>query len=91
MPARYFAHTLIDAHVYTAKKDGSMAEYDHVPGLRLQLERAPRALPRLTIDPAIQRLDDLKPLLEADTDTVMKHFALTGYEPHPPIAFKVAV
>src|SRR5262249_19780727 len=45
------AHTLVDAHVYTAKADGSMAEYDHVPGLEQQLERAPRALPRLTIDP----------------------------------------
>jgi len=68
-----------------------MAEYDHVPGLRTQLERAPRALPRLTIDPAIQSLDDIRPLLEADTATVMKHFTLTGYEPHPAIPFKVAV
>jgi thymidylate synthase len=91
IPARYFGHTMIDAHVYTAKPDGSMAEYDHVPGLRAQLERAPRALPRLTIDPAIQSLDDLKPLLEADTETVMKHFVLTGYQPHPAISFKVAV
>ena len=36
-------------------------------------------------------LDDIKPLLEADTATVMKHFTLSGYEPYPPIAFKVAV
>jgi thymidylate synthase len=86
-----FAHTLIDAHVYTKKPDGSMAEYDHVPGLLAQLERAPRRLPTLTIDPAIVSLDDLKPLLEADTDTVMRHFKLTGYDPHPPISFKVAV
>ena len=34
IPAARFAHTLIDAHVYTAKPDGSMAEYDHVPGLK---------------------------------------------------------
>lgn len=86
-----FAHTLIDAHLYTAKPDGSMAEYDHVPGVKLQLAREPRPLPKLTIDPAIERLDDLKPLLEADTPTVMKHFVLTGYEPHPAISFKVAV
>ncbi|HEX8791420.1 MAG TPA: thymidylate synthase [Polyangiaceae bacterium] len=86
-----FAHTMIDAHVYTAKADGSMAEYDHVPGLRLQLEREPRPLPKLRIDPSIRALEDLKPLLEADTATVMKHFVLEGYEPHPPIAFKVAV
>jgi thymidylate synthase len=91
IPAGLFAHTLVDAHVYTAKEDGSMAEYDHVPGLKRQLEREPRPLPRLTIDPAIRSLDDLGPLLEADTETVMRHFVLTGYDPHPPIAFKVAV
>jgi thymidylate synthase len=86
-----FAHTLVDAHVYTAKADGSMAEYDHVPGLKKQLERAPRKLPKLRIDPAIKSLSDVEALLEADTDTVMKHFVLEGYEPHPPIGFKVAV
>jgi thymidylate synthase len=91
IPAGLFGHTLVDAHIYTSKPDGSMAEYDHVPGLRRQLERAPRALPRLSIDPAIRSLDDLVPLLEADTETVMRHFVLTGYDPHPPIAFKVAV
>jgi thymidylate synthase len=86
-----FAHTLIDAHVYTAKPDGSMAEYDHVPGLKEQLTRTPRKLPKLTISPEIRKLDDLKPLLEADTDTVMKHFTLDGYDPYPAIKFKVAV
>ena len=89
--AGIFAHTLVDAHIYTAKPDGSMAEYDHVPGLRRQLEREPRQLPRLTIDPAITSPDDLKPLLSASTETVMKSFVLTGYEPHPAISFKVAV
>jgi thymidylate synthase len=89
--AGIFGHTLVDAHVYTAKPDGSMAEYDHVPGLKTQLERTPRALPRLTIDPSIKTLDDIKPLLQADTETVMKHFVLTGYEPYPAIPFKVAV
>ena len=86
-----FAHTMIDAHVYTAKPDGSMAEYDHVPGLQRQLERTPRPLPRLAIDPSIRALDDLRPLLDADTDEVMKRFVLTGYEPYPAIPFKVAV
>jgi thymidylate synthase len=89
--AGIFAHTLIDAHVYTAKPDGSMAEYDHVPGLRLQLERRPRALPRLAIDPSIRSLDDLTPLLSASTEAVMEKFVLTGYEPYPAIPFKVAV
>ena len=91
IPARYFAHTVIDAHIYTSKPDGSMAEYDHVPGLRAQLERAPRTLPRLTIAPSITKLEDLEPLLEADTATVMKDFVLEGYDPHPAIGFKVAV
>jgi thymidylate synthase len=86
-----FGHTMIDAHVYTAKADGSMAEYDHVSGLRTQLTREPRPLPRLAIDPAIRSLDDLKPLLQADTESVMKHFVLSGYAPHPGLAFKVAV
>jgi thymidylate synthase len=89
--AGIFAHTLIDAHVYTAKPDGSMAEYDHVPGLKKQLEREPRQLPRLTIDPEIRSLDDLAPLLSASTETVMSKFVLQGYQPHPAISFKVAV
>jgi thymidylate synthase len=89
--AGLLAHTLVDAHVYTAKADGTMAEYDHVPGLTKQLEREPRPLPRLTLDPSICGLDDIKPLLEADTETIMKRFVLTGYDPYPAIAFKVAV
>ncbi len=91
IPVGSFAHTLIDAHIYTKKADGSMAEFDHVPGLTAQLERSPRARPTLTISPDIKKLDDLKPLLEADTDTVLEHFQLSGYDPHPAIKLKVAV
>ncbi len=91
MPVGTFAHTLIDAHIYTAKADGSMAEYDHVPGLRQQLERAPKRLPTLTLSPQLRDLDDVKPLLEEDTESLVKHFVLDGYEPHPAINFKVAV
>ena len=89
--AGIFAHTLVDAHIYTSKPDGSMAEYDHVPGLLRQIEREPRSLPRVAIDPRIRTLGDLKPLLEASTDEVLSAFVLSGYHPHPPIAFKVAV
>jgi len=89
--AGIFAHTLVDAHIYTSKADGSMAEYDHVPGLLLQLERQPRSLPRLSIDSNLRSLSDLRPLLEASTEEVMRHFALAGYDPYPPISFKVAV
>ena len=91
IPAGIFGHTLIDAHIYTAKADGSMAEYDHIPGLREQLTREPRPLPRLTIDPSITSLDDMLPLLEMETDEIMAKFVLDGYNPHPAINFKVAV
>jgi thymidylate synthase len=91
IPAGVFAHTLVDAHVYTSKPDGSMSEYDHVPGLRVQLARETRPLPRLKIHESIRSLDDIKPLLEADTAEVMRHFTLEGYAPHPAIPFKVAV
>ncbi|HXV61750.1 MAG TPA: thymidylate synthase [Vicinamibacteria bacterium] len=86
-----FGHTLIDAHIYTAKPDGSMSEYDHVPGLREQLTRAPRTLPRLRISPDLRSLDDIEALLSEDTETVLSAFELLGYEPHPAIPFKVAV
>lgn len=89
--AGFFGHTLIDAHVYTAKADGDMAEYDHVPGLKEQLSRAPRALPRLEINPKIQDLDDISSLLEADTQSLLHTFRLHDYDPHPAITFKVAV
>lgn len=91
LPVGSFAHTLIDAHIYTAKADGSMAEYDHVPGLREQLTRTPHALPTLKLSDSLRGLNDLLPLLEADTDALMKHFVLEGYEAHPAITFKVAV
>ena len=86
-----FAHTLIDAHIYTAKADGSMAEYDHIPGLETQIQRELRPLPRLEIDPSIKSLDDMERLLELDTDEIMSKFVLHGYDPHPAITFKVAV
>ena len=75
----WFSHTIVDAHIYTAKADGSMAEYDHVPGLREQLKREPRPLPRLEI--AKKPFDQL----------AFEDFRITGYAPHPKIAFKVAV
>ena len=88
-----FAHTLVDAHIYTAKPDGSMAEYDHIPGLKEQIAREPRPLPRLVIDPSIKSLADIEKLMDPSvtTDEIMRMFRLDGYDPHPPIAFKVAV
>jgi thymidylate synthase len=91
IPVGTFSHTLVDAHAYTCKPDGSMAEDDHVPGLREQLAREPRPLPRLRISDAIKSLADVEALIDSDTDEVMRHFVLEGYDPHPAIKFKVAV
>lgn len=89
--AGIFAHTLVDAHIYTAKPDGGKAEYDHVPGLREQLCRDPRQLPRLHIDSSVKNLRDIDRLLDLGTRDLMDHFVLEGYDPHPAIRFKVAV
>jgi thymidylate synthase len=89
--AGIFAHTLVDAHIYTSKPDGSMAEHDHVPGLTEQLTRAPRQLPRLRIADSIRSVDDAVALLDRSTEEMMAHFILDGYDPHPAIRFKVAV
>ncbi len=89
--AGYFAHTLVDAHIYTAKPDGSDAEYDHVPGLREQLKRSPRKLPRLSIDSSVKSLDDINNILDADLDTILDTFQLNDYNPYEAINFRVAV
>lgn len=88
-----FAHTLLDLHIYTAKPDGSMAEYDQIPGLKEQAERPVRQLPRLIIDPAIKELSDIEALMgpEVTTQQILDAFKLDGYDPHPAIPFKVAV
>jgi len=75
----FFAHTIIDAHIYTAKENGDMPEYDHVPGLKEQLLREPRPLPTLEI--AGKPLDEL----------TFEDFSLNHYDPHGKINFKVAV
>ena len=75
----YFAHTIVDAHIYVADKGSAMEGYDHLAGLKEQLKREPRGLPRLTI--ARKPFNELK----------FEDFKLEAYEPHPGIAFKVAV
>ena len=75
----FFSHFIIDAHIYTKKADGSMAEYDHVPGLRDQLEREPQPLPRLHI--AKKPFDEL----------TFEDFTLEGYTPAERLSFAVAV
>jgi len=66
-----FIHTLGDAHLYT----------NHLEQARLQLERAPRPLPRLTVNPAVKTLEGFR----------FEDFTLHGYDPHPHIKAPVAV
>ncbi len=66
-----FVHTLGDAHLYS----------NHLDQARKQLERTPRALPTMTLDPGVIRLQDFD----------WPHFSLSDYEPHPHIKAPVAV
>ena len=75
----WFGHTIVDAHIYVADPGTPMAPYDHLAGLKEQLTRPPRPLPKLHI--ARKPFDDLK----------FEDFSVEGYDPHPPIGFKVAV
>ena len=86
-----FGHTLVDAHIYTKKADGSMEEYDHIPGLIEQTKRKIKSLPELVINPDIKNLEDVMDLLDKDTETIMSKFELKNYNPEPFIRFKVAV
>jgi thymidylate synthase len=66
-----FVHTFGDAHLYL----------NHLEQVDLQLERTPRALPTMTINPEVRSLFDF----------VYEDFELTDYDPHPHIRAKVAV
>ncbi len=66
-----FVHTLGDAHLYT----------NHLDQARLQLSRAPRALPQLRIDPEVRDIFAFR----------FEDFILEGYDPHPHISAPVAV
>lgn len=91
LKAGTFAHTLVDAHVYTCKPDGSDAEYDHVPGLREQVKRVPRSLPRLQISDSIKSLADIDAILDASTEEILDIFCISDYHPQEAIKFRVAV
>ena len=75
----YFAHTIIDAHIYVADKGTEMEKYDHLEGLKEQLKRKPLPLPKLII--ADKPIDEL----------TFDDFELVGYKYQDPIKFEVAV
>jgi len=66
-----FVHTLGDAHLYA----------NHVEQATTQLARAPRALPRLVLNPAVTSVFDFR----------FEDVAIEGYEPHAAIRAPVAV
>jgi thymidylate synthase len=66
-----FVHTLGDAHLYL----------NHLQQAALQLERAPRALPRLALNQRVRSLFDFG----------YQDVTITGYDPHPHIAAPIAV
>lgn len=65
----FFSHTIVDAHVYV----------NHIDGLKEQLQRTPKPLPRVEI--ARRPIDELR----------FEDFTLVGYECYDPIKFEVAV
>jgi len=66
-----FVHTLGDAHVYT----------NHVEPLKEQIQRTPKAFPKIRINPDVADIDSFK----------FEDFELIGYEPHPTIKMDMAV
>ena len=66
-----FVHTFGDAHLYL----------NHLEQARLQLDREPRSLPRMTLNPEVRSVLDFS----------FEDFSLEGYDPHPHIKAPIAV
>jgi thymidylate synthase len=66
-----FVHTFGDAHLYL----------NHLEQADLQLQREPKPLPRMALNPEVRSIFDF----------VYDDFRLTGYEAHPHIKAEVAV
>ncbi|MBY0369225.1 thymidylate synthase [bacterium] len=66
-----FVHTLGDAHLYL----------NHLDQAKLQLERTPRALPQMRLNPQVHNLFEFQ----------YGDFTLEGYDPHPSIKADISV
>jgi len=66
-----FVHTFGDAHLYS----------NHLEQAKLQLSRTPRALPTMTLNPEVERIEDFR----------FEDFELVGYDPEPAIKAPIAV
>ena len=66
-----FVHTFGDVHLYS----------NHIEQATPQLEREPRPLPTMTLNPAIKSIFDFK----------FSDFTLENYDPHPSIKAPIAV
>ena len=66
-----FVHTFGDVHIYS----------NHVAGAELQLQREPRPLPTMKINPAVKDIFGFS----------FSDFTLENYNPHERIVFDIAV
>ncbi|MDR2498510.1 MAG: thymidylate synthase [Tannerellaceae bacterium] len=66
-----FIHTIGDAHLYV----------NHLDQARMQIDRTPRPLPAMALNPERQSLFDFE----------FDDFCLSGYDPHPHIKADVAI
>ncbi|MEE4270685.1 MAG: thymidylate synthase [Thermoanaerobaculales bacterium] len=71
LEARDFVHTFGDVHLYR----------NHLDQARLQLEREPRPLPTMTLNPGVRSIFDFR----------YEDFELSGYDPHPHIKAPISV
>jgi thymidylate synthase len=67
----HFVHTFGDAHIYL----------NHLEQVKIQLEREPRKLPAMQLNPDIKNIFDFR----------FEDFTLTGYDPHPHIKGEISV
>ncbi len=66
-----FVHTFGDAHIYS----------NHFEQAKLQLSRAPKALPKMNLNPEVKDIFNFR----------FEDFELVGYDPHPHIKAAIAV